>query len=167
MQTDQMNQTTDLSQKQLTWAPRPTNQPFLWSLFDFHSFLSGDLQQTPSMVDNRMMKKKHSIVLKEGERVLGSTDGCPGHGKCEVGTINGVDWKAICREAIETPNNTNLGGTGKSDTSQLQTFTANNVGGKRKFSAALNCKHAVLESKGAEGVKSEGNFAGHWLMSVH
>ena len=136
------------------------------NLFDFHSFLSDDLQQTASTVDNHMKKLvkqlKHSNILKEGGRVLGSTDGCakqykcstairfmshlsfqekividraigaPGHGKCEVDAINGVDKNTIHREAMETSNNRNLDRAGKSDTTQLQTFTVDNVRGERK-----------------------------------
>merc|ERR1739836_149042 len=153
---------------------------------------SDDLQQTASTVDNHMKKLvknlKDNKILKDGGRVLGSTDGCakqckcstvirfmshlsskekvvidraigcPGHGKCEVDAINGVDKNTIHREAMKTSNNSNLDRAGKSDTSQLQTFTVNNARGERKHSAALNCKH-VLESKGAEGVKSEGKSA--------
>ena len=64
-----------------------------------------------------------------------------------------MEWTREQSEAMKTSNKRNLDRTGKSDTSQLQTSNVNNVRGKRKFSATLNCKH-VLESKGAEGVKS-------------
>ena len=75
---------------------------------------------------------KDGNILKEGGRVLGSTDGCakqckcstairfmshlsfqekiaidraigcPGHGKCEVDAINGVGKNTIHREAMKT-----------------------------------------------------------------
>ena len=40
----------------------------------------------------------------------------------------------------------------------MQTFSVNNVRGRKKYSAAFDCKH-VLEGKGAEGVKSMGKIA--------
>ena len=138
-------------------------------------------------VDDHMRKLlveslKGSNILKEGGRILGSTGsrakrhkcstairlmsclssqengatdraiGAPGHGKCGVGK------NAIHGEATKTSNNRHLGRAGKSETFQLQTFTANNVRGERKLSTALSCKR-VVESKGAEGVKSEGKCA--------
>ena len=46
----------------------------------------------------------------------------------------------------------------KADASHSQAFTVNNAWGKKRCSAALNCKH-VLGSKDSEGLKSEGKSA--------
>ena len=136
-------------------------------------------------MEKLVLHLKGSGVLKEGGRVLGGTDGCakqykcstaikfmsnlawtenivldraigaPGHGKCEVDAINGVDKNTICREAMKTSNLKDLDRISQADTSKLQAFSVNNVMGERQCSAALNCKN-VLEGKGSEGVKSEG-----------
>ena len=168
--------------------PKPDDQEKI--SFHFHSFLSDSKQQDSSTVDNHMDKLikclKKTGVLKDGGRLLCSSDGCakqhkcssalrfmshlsykhgvaidraigcPGHGKCEVDAINGVDKNTIFRESmkiVQAPEETT-----QVRTKLLQTFTVNNVGDGRKYSAALNCKH-VLEGKGAEGVKSMGKSA--------
>ena len=143
------------------------------------------MASTANHAKKLVMGLKGSKILKEDGRILGCTDGhakqhkcstvirltshlafqesiainraigCPGHEKCEVDATNGVDKNTTHREAMKTSDNRNLDRVGKSDGSQLQTFTVNKVRGERKCSAALNCKH-VLESKGSEGVKSEG-----------
>ena len=54
--------------------------------FHFHSFLSDSKQQDSSTVDNHMDKLikhlKESGVLKDGGRILGSSDGCAKQHKC-------------------------------------------------------------------------------------
>ena len=82
--------------------------------------------------------------------------GAPGHGKCEVDAINGVDKNTICREAMKTVHDPDKVFATKSKL--LQAFSVNNVKGEKQYSAAANCKH-VLERNGAEGVKSEGKRA--------
>ena len=168
--------------------PNPDDQEKI--SFHFHSFLSDSKQQDSSTVDNHMGKLikhlKKTSVLKNGGRILGSSDGCakqckcssalrfmshlscehgvaidcaigcPGHGKCEVDAINGVDKNTIFRESmkiVQAPEETT-----QVRTKVMQTFTVNNVRGGQRYSAALNCKH-VLEGKGAEGVKSMGKSA--------
>ena len=96
-----------------------------------------------------MLAYKENIVI---DRAIGP----PGHGKSEVDAINGVDKNTIYREAMKTVKSPDE--VSKAESHHLQTFTVNNVKGEKQYSAALNCKH-VLESKGAEGVKSEGKSA--------
>ena len=129
---------------------------------------------------------KKDSILCEGGRILGSTDGCakqcecssalrfisllahkeriaidravgaPGHGKCEVDAINGVDKNTIYREAMKTVHDPEKVFATKSKL--LQAFSVNNVKGEKQYSAAANRKH-VLERNCAEGVKSEGERA--------
>ena len=156
------------------------------TIFDFHSFLSDDKQQMAATVDNHMSKLieclKNQQVLKDGGRILGSTDGCakqykcataihfmsllsykenvvidraigtPGHGKCEVDAINGVDKNRIYREAMKTIHDPEK--VSQTRSKLLQQFTVNNVEGGSSYRAALTYKH-VLDQY-AEGVKSEG-----------
>ena len=82
--------------------------------------------------------------------------GCPGHGKCEVDEINGMDKNTIFRESLQIVQNPEE--TTQVRTKLMQTFTVNKVRGGTKCSAALNCKH-VLEGKGGKGVKSMGKSA--------
>ena len=112
---------------------------------------------------------KSKKILEEGGRVLGSTDGCakqckcstaikfmsnlawsknivvdraigaPGHGKCEVDAINGVDKNTIHREAMKTSNLKNLDRISHADSSKLQGFSVNSpdlqaCSGKQRFS---------------------------------
>ena len=90
--------------------------------------------------------------------MIGRAIGAPGHGKCEVDAINGVDKSVIHREAMKISNNKDLDRMSNFDALHLQTFAVNNAWGKKQHSAALNFTHA-LERKGSEGVKSEGKSA--------
>ena len=154
---------------------------------DFHSFLSDDTTQLASTVYFHMnlliVKLFEQGILKNGGRILGSTDGCgkqykcvtaihfmsilsvkhgividraigcPGHGKCLVDAINGVDKNTIYRETMKQmvkPEEAS-----QSSTSSLQSHSYSNVEGLEKYSAAMNCKF-ILEGKGSEGVKSGG-----------
>ena len=112
--------------------PKPDDEEKI--SFHFHSFLSDSKQQDSSTVDNHMEKLikhlKETGVLKDGGRILGSSDGCakqhkcssalrfmsnfsvkhgvaidcaigcPGHGTCEVDAINAVDKNTIFRESL-------------------------------------------------------------------
>ena len=78
--------------------------------------------------------------------VIDRAIGAPGHGKCEVDAINGVDKNTIHREAMKTSNDKNLGRMSKSDSSHLQTFTINSARGKKQCSTAMNQMH-VLEPR--------------------
>ena len=61
--------------------------------------------------------------------VIDRAIGAPGHGKCEVDAINGVDKNTICREAMKTVKGADVVLT---QSHHLQTFTVNNVKGEKQ-----------------------------------